>query len=93
MDFRKIIRFVRVGFIPYVLTTIREEYIPIFSACCFGKQSCTYHNTDGSGAVISDEYDQPGMIISIDQIEYPQGRLIQVLKGKKNSRKYHVATI
>ena len=54
---------------------------------------CTSHNIYGSGAGISDENYQPGMCISMDQIEYPQGRLIPVLKGKKTSKKYHVATI
>ena len=33
------------------------------------------------------------MCISIDQIGYTQGGLIPVLKEKKSSRKYHVATI
>ena len=33
------------------------------------------------------------MCISIYQIESPQGGLIPVIKGKKTSRKYHVATI
>ena len=47
----------------------------------------------GSGAGIADEHDQPGMCISTDKIESPQVRLIPVLKGKKTSIKYHVATI
>ena len=54
---------------------------------------CTSHNIYGSGAGIADENYQPGMCISMDQIESPQGRLITVLKGKKTSKKYHVATI
>ena len=67
--------------------------MPRCSACCFGKQSFTYHNKNGSGAVIADEHDQPRMCISINQIKYPQGGLIPVLKGRKTSRKYHVAAI
>ena len=55
--------------------------------------NCTYPNTNGSVAVIVDEHDQPGMFNSIDQIEYPQGALIPVLKGSQTSTKYHVATI
>ena len=43
--------------------------------------------------VIADEHDQPGMCISIDQIESPLGGLIPVLKGNQNSRKYHISTI
>ena len=46
-----------------------------------------------SGAVISDEHDQPVMCVSINQIESPQGGLISVLKERKTNRKYHVATI
>ena len=73
--------------------TIREEDIPICSASCFGKQSCTSPNTDGLGAVIADEYYQPVMCISIDKIESPQGGLISVIKGKQTSRKYTIVTI
>ena len=61
MNFRSIILFARLGLIISILTIIREEYIPRCSACCFGKQSCTSPNTNGSGAGIADEYDQPGM--------------------------------
>ena len=93
MNFRFIIRFARLGLVPSILTTIIEEYIMICSACCFRKQRCTYPKTDGLGAGISDELDQPGMFISTNKIESPQGRLIPVLKGKETSRKYHVATI
>ena len=42
--------------------------------------------------LLPNKHDQLGMCISIDQIEYHQGGLIPVLKGKKTSRKYHVAT-
>ena len=93
MNFRSVIRFTRLGLIPFILTTIREEDIPIFSSCCFGKQSCTYPNTYGSGEVIADEHDQPGMCISINQIKSTLGGLIPVLKENQTSRKYHVATI
>ena len=93
MHFWSIIRFTRLGLIAYILTTIREEDIPICSACCFGKKSCTSPKIDGSVLGISDEHDQPLMCISIDQIEFPQGRLIPVIKVKQTSRKYHVATI
>ena len=93
MNFRYIIRFARLGLIPSSLTTIREGDIPRCSACCFGKQSCTYPNTNGSGAGIVDDNNQPGMSISINQIESPQGGLIPVLKVRQTSRKYHVATI
>ena len=93
MNFRSIIRFARLGLIPYVLTTIREEDISICSACFFGKKSCTSPKTDGSGGGISDEHGQLGMCISIDQIESYQGGLIPVLKGKQTSIKYHVAII
>ena len=93
MNFRSIIRFARLGLLPSILTTIREEDIPKCTACCFGKQSCTSHKTAGSGSGIADEHDQPGMCVSIDQIESPQGGLIPVLKGKQTKRKYHVATI
>ena len=85
MNFRFIIRFARLGLVPSILTTIIEEDIMICSACCFGKKSCTYPKTDGSGAVILYELDQPGMCISINQIESPQGGLIPVLKGKQTS--------
>ena len=78
---------------PSVLTTIREEEIPRFSSCCFGGESCTSPKKDGSGAGIVYEHDQQRMCISIDQIIYPQGGLIPVLKGKQNSKKYCVATI
>ena len=37
----------------------------------FWKKCCTSPNTYGSVAGISDENDQPGMCILIDQIEYP----------------------
>ena len=63
------------------------------SACCFGKRSCISPNIEGWGEGIADGHDQPGMCISIHQIESPQGGLFPVLKGKKTSRKYHVATI
>ena len=33
------------------------------------------------------------MCISIDQIAYPKGGLIPVLKGRQTNRKYHIATI
>ena len=77
----------------FYLMPIREEEILIWSACCFGNKICTSSNTDGSRAGIEDEHDQPGMFISIIQIESPQGVLMPVIKGKKNRRKYHVATI
>ena len=73
MNFRFIIRFARLGLVPSILTTIREENILICSYWCFRKQSCTYHNTYGSGEGLADEHNQPGMCISIDQIESPQG--------------------
>ena len=88
-----IIQFTRLGLIPSNLTTIREEYIPRCSACCFIKQNCTYPNIDGSGLGIADEHDQPWMCISINQVEFPQDGLIPFLKGKETSRKYHVGTI
>ena len=59
----------------------------------FWKTSFTYPKIDRSGAVISDEHDQPGIYFLIDKIESPQGRLIPVLKGKYTSIKYHVTTI
>ena len=93
MNFQSIIRFARLGLIPYILTKIIEEDITIFSACCFGKQSCTSPKTDGLGAGIEYKHYQKYMCLSIDQIESPQGGLIPVLKGKKTSIKYHVATI
>ena len=93
MNFQSITRFAHLGLIPYILLTIREEDFPICSACCFRQWSCTYTKTYGSGAGISDEHDQPGMCISINQIEYPQDGLIPVLKGKQTSIKYHVAAI
>ena len=93
MNFRSIIRFARLGLIPSSLTTIREGDIPRCSACCFGKQSWTSPNKNGSRPGIADEHDQPGMCISIDQIESPQGGLTPVLKGRQTSRKYHVSTI
>ena len=43
---------------------------------------------NGSGAGIADEHDQPGMCISIDQIESLQCRLISVIKGSQTSRTY-----
>ena len=91
--FWSIIIFTRIGLVPSVLKIIREEDIPRCSAYFFRKQSCTSPKTYGSGAVIADEHDQPGMWISIDQIESPQGGLIPVLKGKQTSRKYHTDTI
>ena len=93
MDFWSIIRFTRLGLIPFALTTTREEDIPRCSEFCFGKQSCTCTKTDSSGANIADEHDQPGMWISIDLIESTQGVLIPVLKRKQTSRKYHAATL
>ena len=39
--------------------------------CCYGKQSCTSPKTHGSEAGIAYERDQPGMLISINQIESP----------------------
>ena len=48
MNFRSIIRFARLGLIPSILKTIREEDIPRCSACCFGKQSYTYPNKNVS---------------------------------------------
>ena len=42
---------------------------------------------------ITDEHDELGMRISINQIESPQGRLIPYFKGNLTSRKYRVATI
>ena len=81
MNFRFIIRFARLGLVPYILTTIREEDIMICSACCFGKQSCTYPKTDGSGSGIVYELNQSGMCISINQIKSPQGGLLPFLKG------------
>ena len=93
MHFRSIIRSARLGLIPFILTTIREEEILRCSACCFGKKSFTSPNKNGSGAGIAYEHDQPGMWISIDQIESSQGGLIPVLKVSESSRKYHVATI
>ena len=81
------------GLVPYVLTTIREEDIHRCSACCFEKQSCISSKTDGSVAGIADNHDQPGMCISIDQLESPQGGLIPFLKGNQTSRKYHIAAI
>ena len=83
----------RLGLMPSTLKKIREEDIMRQSACCFVKQSCTSPNTNGSGSGISGGHDQPGIRISINQIEYPQGGLIPVLKGRQTSRKYHVATI
>ena len=71
----------------------QRKTIPRFSACCSGEKSCTYHNTNGSGAGIADEHDQPVMCISVNQIESPEGGLIPVPKGRQTSRKYHVATI
>ena len=68
MNFRSNIRFAHLGLIPSILTTFREEDIPVCSACCFGKQSCTSPNKNGSVAGIVDEHDQPGMCISINQI-------------------------
>ena len=59
----------------------------------FGGESCTSTNTNGSGEGTADEHNKPGISISIDQIESPQGGLISVLKGRQKSRKYHVATI
>ena len=83
MNFRSIIRFVRLGLIPSILMTTIEEDISRCSASCFGKQSCTYPNKNGSEAGIVDEHDQPVICISIDQIESPQGGLIPVLKGRQ----------
>ena len=54
----------------------------MFSMLIWGERY-TYPNTNGSGAVISDEHDQPVMCISIDKIEYPQGRLIPFFKGRQ----------
>ena len=54
---------------------------------------CTYTNTAGSVAGIADEHGQPVICISIDQIEFPQGGLIPVFKGRQKVRKYHAATI
>ena len=82
IHFRPIIRFVRPCLISSILTTIREEDIPRCSACFLGGGSCTSPKTYGSGASIADEHDRPGMCISVDQIESPQGGLIPVLKGK-----------
>ena len=93
MNLRSIIRFARLSLITSILTTIREEDIPRCSACCFEKQSCTSPNTNGLGAGIADDHDQPGICISINQIESPQGGLIPVPKGRQTSRKYHVATV
>ena len=73
MSFWSIIIFACLCPIPSILTTIREENILICSYWCFRKQSCTYHNTYGSGEGLADEHNQPGMCISIDQIESPQG--------------------
>ena len=56
-------------------------------------KNCTSPKIYGSEASISDEHDQPGMCISVNQIEYPQGRLIPVLKVNQTSIKYHVAAI
>ena len=78
---------------PSILTTIREEDIPRCSECFLGGKGCIYPNKNGSGAVISDEYDQPVMCITINKIESPQGGIIPALKRRKKSRKYHVATI
>ena len=70
-----------------------EKYIPICSASCFGKQSCTSPNTYESGAGIAIEHDQPVIFILNNQIRSPLGGLIPLLKGRQTSRKYHVATI
>ena len=61
MSFISIIRFARLGLIPSILATIREEDIPRCSECCFGKQRFTPTKTDGSGAGIADDHDQTGM--------------------------------
>ena len=61
INFRSIIQFARLGLIPSILTTIREEDILRCSACFFGQQSCTSPKTVGSVAGIIDEHDQPGM--------------------------------
>ena len=58
-----------------------------YSAWCFGKQCFAYLRTNGSVEVIADEHDHPGMCISINQNESPQGGIITVLKGKKNNRR------
>ena len=72
INFRSVIQFARLSLIPSILTTIREEDIPRCSVCYFGKQSCTSPKTVGSGAGITYEHDQPGMCISINQIESPK---------------------
>ena len=59
----------------------------------FGEQSFTSPNTNGSGAGIVYEHDQPVTHIPINKIEYPQGGLIPVLKGRQTSKKYHLAKI
>ena len=61
INFRSIIQFARLGLIPSILTTIKEEDIPRCSACYFGRLSCIYPKTVGSGAGVTDENDQPGM--------------------------------
>ena len=63
MNFWSIVQLARLGLVPSILTTIREEDIPRCSACCFGKQSCASPNTNGLGASIADEHGQPGMCI------------------------------
>ena len=63
IHFLSIIRLSRLGLIPSTLTTIIEEEIPICSACCFRKQSCTSTNANGSGSGIAFEHYQPGMCI------------------------------
>ena len=93
MNFWSIIIFTNLGIIPYALTTIREEEIPRCSSCCFGKESYISPKTDGSGAGVVDEYDCPGLCISIEQIEPPQIGLIPVLKVKQTRRNYHIFTI
>ena len=91
-NFRSIIRFARLGLIPSILTTIREEDITRCSAFFLRKEGCTSPNTNGSGSGIAYEHDQPVICISINQIESPQGGRIPVLKLKQKSRKHHVAT-
>ena len=46
----------------------------------FRKKSSTSTKTYESGARIADERDQPGMFISVNQIESTRGGLIPVLK-------------
>ena len=92
INFWSIIRFTRLVFISSALTTIREEKIYV-QHVVLEKEYWTTYNTDGSGTGITDENDQPGMCISIDKIEFTQGGLIPVLKGKQTNKNYHAATI